>query len=908
MTTSDDKDRKKLSLGSGRGRLSLGKSAETSQVRQSFSHGRSKTVQVERRRKRSGPGVPANAGAAPESGRMRTLTNEERAARTRALQEGLKRQEEAKPATSVTPTLTETEVAPEPVAVEPASPPVEPPPDVVTVVAEATPAEEVIPEAQTPPPTVTVAETPPAASTPEPVTAEDRSRRQAELEEARRIADAESRRRREEAARLAEAEAARQAKAAADRAVNRMNERTDTPPPATAEEEADHRGGGRRRAGDAAKRPAGPGGRRNQQRRRHSGKMTISQALDDSGSERVRSLASVRRAREREKNRAQTASSEAQKQVRDVVIPDALTVQELSNRMAERAADVIKRLMANGVMATINQVIDADTAELVASEFGHRVRRVSESDVETGLVVESEPEEELRARPPVVTVMGHVDHGKTSLLDALRKTQVAAGEAGGITQHIGAYQVVLGNNDRITFLDTPGHEAFTEMRVRGTNVTDIVILVVSADDGVMAQTVEAIRHARAAATPLIVAINKIDRPDANPERVKTELLQHEIVVEELGGDVMVVPVSAKTGEGLDRLQEAILLQSEVLELRANPSRAAAGAVIESKMERGRGSVATVLVQHGTLKIGDIFVAGAEWGRVRALVDDHGERIQSCGPSFPVEVLGLNGSPVAGDDFVVVENEARAREVVDYRQRLRRQKVAAAGARGTVEQMLSKIAAGQAEELPVVIKTDVHGSLEAIRTILDKISNDAVTVRILHGGVGGISESDVTLAGASDALVIGFNVRANPQARELARQSNVDIRYYSIIYDVIEDVRAALTGLLSPDFREEFLGNAEIRAVFNVSKVGKVAGCYVTDGNIRRGAKVRLLRDSVVIHEGSLKTLRRFKDEVRDVREGYECGAGFENYSDLQVGDVIECFDIRKVDRTLESVERASAAQ
>ena len=588
-------------------------------------------------------------------------------------------------------------------------------------------------------------------------------------------------------------------------------------------------------------------------------------------------------------------------------MPDAITVQELANRMAERAADVIKKLMELGVMATINQVIDADTAELVTGEFGHKVRRVSESDVETGLQVDVDPEESKELRAPVVTIMGHVDHGKTSLLDAMRKTDVVTGEAGGITQHIGAYQIQLESDDRITFLDTPGHAAFTEMRARGANVTDIIVLVVAADDGINDQTVEAIRHAKAAECPIIVAINKIDLPDANPSKVQTELLQYEIVVEELGGDVIQVPVSAKTGEGIDKLQEAILLQAEILELKANPNRGAAGTIVESKVERGRGSVATVLVQHGTLNIGDIFVAGAEWGRVRALLNDKGERMDDCGPSFPAEVLGLNGSPVAGDDFIVVENEARAREVVEYRQREIRNKQASAGARGTVEQMLTAIAAGHADELPILIKTDVHGSLEAIRTSLERISNDTVAVRILHGAVGGISESDITLASASNAIIIGFNVRANPQARELARTNGVDIRYYSIIYNVIDDMKAALTGLLSPDLKEEFLGNAEIKEVFNISKVGKIAGCVVTEGSIKRGAQVRLLRDNVVIHEGSLKTLKHFKEEVKDIREGSECGAGFENYNDLQVGDFIECFEIKEIARTLESVQNEAGA-
>ena len=558
-------------------------------------------------------------------------------------------------------------------------------------------------------------------------------------------------------------------------------------------------------------------------------------------------------------------------------------------------------------MATINQVIDADTAELVTGEFGHKVRRVSESDVETGLKVEVDSEESKELRAPVVTIMGHVDHGKTSLLDAMRKTDVVTGEAGGITQHIGAYQIRLETSDKITFLDTPGHAAFTEMRARGANVTDIIVLVVAADDGINDQTVEAIKHAKAAESPIIIAINKIDLPDANPNRVQTELLQHEIVVEELGGDVIQVQVSAKTGQGIDKLQEAILLQAEILELKANPRRSAAGTIVEAKVERGKGSVATVLVQHGTLCIGDIFVAGAEWGRVRALLNDRGERINDCGPSFPAEVLGLNGSPIAGDDFVVVENESRAREVVEYRQREIRNKQASAGARGTVEQMLSAIAAGHADELPILIKTDVHGSLEAIRTSLERISNDTVAVRILHGAVGGISESDVTLAVASKAIIVGFNVRANPQARELARTSGVDIRYYSIIYNVIDDIKAALTGLLSPDLKEEFLGNAEIKEVFNISKVGKIAGCIVTEGSIKRGAQVRLLRDNVVVHEGSLKTLKHFKEEVKDIKEGSECGAGFENYNDLKVGDFIECFEIKEIARTLESVQNEANA-
>jgi len=494
--------------------------------------------------------------------------------------------------------------------------------------------------------------------------------------------------------------------------------------------------------------------------------------------------------------------------------------------------------------------------------------------------------------------MGHVDHGKTSLLDALRRTDIAAHEAGGITQHIGAYQVQLSSGERITFIDTPGHAAFTEMRSRGADVTDIVVLVVAADDGIKAQTVEAISHAKVAGVPIIVAINKMDRPDADPGRVRNELLQHDLVVEEMSGDVLDVEVSAKEGTNLEKLEEAILLQAELLELTANPARRAEGAIIEAKLERGRGSVATVLVRRGTLKIGDIFVAGSEWGRVRALINDRGEMVEEAGPAVPVEVLGLNGTPLAGDDLVVVESESQAREIAEFRQAKKREVEAAASGRGTLEQMLSRIQEGEARQLPVVIKSDVHGSLEAISTSLEKLGTEEVKVRVLHSGVGGINESDVTLARASDAIIIGFNVRANPQARDLARRDNVDIRYYSIIYNVIDDVKAALSGLLSPTEREKILGYAEIRQIFTVSKAGKVAGCMVTEGMVRRGARVRLLRDDVVIHDGTLKTLRRFKDEVREVKEGYECGMAFENYGDIQEGDRIECYEIEEVAREL----------
>ena len=891
MPNSNDQDRKKLSL-SGRGKLSLSKTVETSQVRQSFSHGRSKTVQVEVRRPtrvkkpvvlgaKEAPKAPEPVVetvqpevAAPEAvttddKSATNLTEVERAARERALQQGMKHDDDAAVSGD----------SGAPAAAEPEA----------TVVAP--PEEPAVPL----------------------------TRREAELQEARAIADAEAAAAKAESVRLVEEEAARQARAAAERAAQKLEEeaaaakasaarpvtepREAGGPAATADDDSNPRNR-RRPTADAPGRKQ-PAARRGEQRRRSS-KLTISEALSDE-SERVRSLAAMRRAREREKARLQDSGGENLKQVRDVIIPDSITVQELSNRMAARGADLIKSLMKMGFMATINQVIDGDTAELLVQEFGHTPKRVSEADVEIGLTGETDAAELLKPRPPVVTVMGHVDHGKTSLLDALRRTSVVSGEAGGITQHIGAYQVTLQSGQKITFLDTPGHAAFTEMRSRGATVTDLVILVVAGDDGIKEQTVEAIRHAKAAQVPVIVAINKMDKPEADAQRVRNELLQHEIIVEEVGGDVMAVEVSATQGSGLDALEEAILLQAEVMELTANPDRVANGTVIEAKMERGRGSVATVLIQRGTLNVGDVFVAGAEWGKVRALIDDRGQNCQQAGPSFPVEVLGLGGTPVAGDDFVVVDSEARAREIVDYRQRVLREKQATAGARGTVEQMLTKIATGEAREVPVVIKADVHGSLEAIRSTLDKLVNDQVAMRVLHGAVGGINESDVTLAQASGAIVIGFNVRANPQARELARRESIDIRYYSIIYNLIDDMKVVLTGLMAPDLKEEFLGNAEIKETFNITKVGKIAGCLVTDGSIRRGAKVRLLRDNVVIHEGTLKTLKRFKDEVKDVREGYECGAAFEGYNDLQVGDVIECFDVKEVVRDFEASDQSLAA-
>jgi translation initiation factor IF-2 len=873
MTEANEQEQKRpLTLRSG-GTLGLRRPAETGQVRQSFSHGRSKQVTVEVRKKRvitpgsapeAAPAEPAPTvaraptiapAAAPETaeparrlgGIPRTLTAEEHATRVRALQDARKADEETRRRNALLEEDRRRQL-------------------------EERSAEEAKRQA------------------------EEDVRRRAEEEEAKKRAEEDARkrseeeegRRREEESRREVAERAGKAAAAKVAALAAAGK---VAVPAEEEEEtATALRPGRR---PEARRPATPVPRHEQRRR--TGKLTVTRALDEDAGERMRSLASVRRARERERQRMH--QEEQIKIVRDVTIPETITIQELANRMAERGADVIKSLMRMGVMATINQVLDADTAELVVTEFGHRPRRVAESDVEIGLRGDADEEEKLEPRAPVVTVMGHVDHGKTSLLDALRETDVAGGEAGGITQHIGAYTVTLKSGRQITFIDTPGHQAFTSMRARGANVTDIVVLVVAADDGIMEQTVEAIRHAKAAEVPIIVAINKIDRPDAKPERVRQEL-QHEIVVEELGGEVLDIEVSALKKTNLDKLEEAILLQAELLDLKTNPNRSAEGVVLEAKLERGRGPVATVLIQRGTVHVGDVFVAGGEWGRVRALIDERGEGQREAGPSTPIEVLGLNGIPLAGDDFVVIESESRAREVTDFRQRRRRDAAAAAGARGTLEQMFSQIAAGAAKELPVVVKSDVQGSLEAIVASLEKLSTSEVSVRVLHSAVGGINESDVILAKATNAVIVGFNVRANPQARDLAQRDGVEIRYYAIIYDVIDDMRNALSGLLSPTLRERFLGNAAIREVFNITRVGKVAGCMVTEGVVRRGAKVRLLRDNVVIHEGSLRTLKRFKDEVREVRDGYECGMAFENYQDIQVGDVIECFEVEEVARAL----------
>ena len=675
------------------------------------------------------------------------------------------------------------------------------------------------------------------------------------------------------------------------------------------------RGGAKPAAGAPAGGPAGPAQQRKADREREergrggrgrggdggnrrSGKLTLNQALGGEGG-RQKSMAAMKRKQERARQKAMGGSQQREKVVRDVQLPEAITVAELANRMAERVADVVKSLMQNGIMATQNQSIDADTAELIIEEFGHRVTRVSDADVEDVIKTVDDKPEDLLPRPPVITIMGHVDHGKTSLLDKIREANVTSGEAGGITQHIGAYQVTTKGGDVLTFLDTPGHAAFTSMRSRGAQVTDIVVLVVAADDAVMPQTVEAISHAKAAGVPMIVAINKIDKPEANPTKVRTDLLQHEVIVEQMSGEVQDVEVSAHSGQGLDELLEAIALQAEVLELNANPNRAAEGAVIEAQLDVGRGPVATVLVQNGTLKQGDIFVVGEQYGKVRALINDKGERVKEAGPSVPVEVLGLNGTPEAGDVLNVTATEAQAREIAEYREHAAKEKRAAAGAATTLEQLMMKAKDDEnVSELPIVVKADVQGSAEAIVQALEKVGNDEVRVRVIHYGVGAITETDIGLAEASGCPVIGFNVRANASARNTANQKGVEIRYYSVIYDLVDDVKAAASGLLSNEIREKFIGYATIKEVFKVSNVGKVAGCLVTEGVARRSAGVRLLRDDVVIHEGTLKTLKRFKDEVPEVQSGQECGMAFENYEDIRPDDVIEIFEREEIERNL----------
>ncbi|MBF9019242.1 translation initiation factor IF-2 [Rhodobacterales bacterium HKCCA1058] len=720
--------------------------------------------------------------------------------------------------------------------------------------------------------------------------AEAREREEREREEAIRTKEEEERRR------LEESKAAKSRKADSAPVVTSP---ADLPDPAVAAARAKSAAAPARRDTDRDdKRERVSKGDRNNDGRR-SGKLSVNQVFSDGEGGRQRSLAAMKRKQERQRQKAMASQGDREKIVRDVQIPETIVVSELANRMAERVADVVKSLMQMGMMVTQNQSIDADTAELIVSEFGHRVQRVSDADVEDVIKVEEDSPTELQPRPPVITIMGHVDHGKTSLLDRIRKANVVSGEAGGITQHIGAYQVRTESGALLTFLDTPGHAAFTSMRARGANVTDIVVLVVAADDAVMPQTIEAINHAKAAKVPMIVAINKIDKPAANPDKVRTDLLQHEVIVEKMSGEVQDVEVSAATGQGLDQLLESIALQAELLDLKANPDRAAEGAVIEAQLDVGRGPVATVLVQRGTLKQGDIFVVGEQWGKVRALINDQGERVKEAGPSVPVEVLGLNGAPEAGDVLNVVQTEAQAREIADYRIQVAKDKRAAAGAATTLDQLLAKAKADEnVKELPIVVKADVQGSAEAIVQAMEKIGNDEVRVRVLHYGVGAITESDIGLAEASGAPVMGFNVRANAPARNSANQKGVEIRYYSVIYDLVDDVKAAASGLLGAEIRENFIGYAQIKEVFRVSGVGSVAGCLVTEGVARRSAGVRLLRDDVVIHEGTLKTLKRFKDEVKEVQSGQECGMAFENYDDIRKGDVIEIFEREEVERKL----------
>ncbi|MFN3349576.1 translation initiation factor IF-2 [Pseudorhodoplanes sp.] len=848
-------------IGSGK-TLTLKPRTETGVVRQSFSHGRTKQVVVEKVKRRvigGGDGKPepvpqestkkpqapaprggsaAPAAPAPKSGVvLRTLTEDERNARAHALADARVREAEERKI-----------------------------------------AEEEARRRQS---------------------RESIEKAEREAAEARKREEEERHRREEEAKRKAEQEAKKRfgdetpapASVPASPGGGRLGAR-----PQVIEAEDEEAPRGRRPGTGGAARPApavkAPRGAAPKQRTR----LTVVNATS-ADEVRERSVASFRRRTQRLKGHHDEPK---EKLAREVVIPETITIQELANRMAERGVDVIRMLMKQGHMAKITDVIDADTAQLIAEELGHTVKRVSEADVEEGLFDTPDDPDELDPRAPVVTIMGHVDHGKTSLLDAIRSANVVSGEAGGITQHIGAYQVESPSHGKITFIDTPGHAAFTAMRARGAKVTDIVVLVVAADDGVMPQTVEAIQHAKAAKVPMIVAINKIDKPDAKPERVRTELLQHEVQVESLGGDVLDVEVSALKKMNLDKLLETIGLQAEILDLKANPRRLAEGTVIEAKLDRGRGPVATVLIQRGTLDIGDIVVAGSEWGRVRALISDKGENVQQAGPSVPVEILGFNGTPDAGDRLAVVESEARAREIATYRERQRREKQAArqTGMRGSLEQMMAQAKTAGRKEFPLVIKADVQGSLEAIIGALDKLGTDEVGARVVLSGVGGITESDITLAESIGAAVIGFNVRAHKEAREAAERDGIEIRYYNIIYNLVDDVKAAMSGLLTPERRETMLGNARIQEVFNVSKVGKVAGCIVTDGTVERGAEVRLIRDNVVVHEGKLSQLKRFKDDAKEVKAGQECGMAFENYQDMRVGDVIECYRVEQVQRSL----------
>ncbi len=847
-----------------------------SRVRQNFSHGRSKTVVVETKRKRI-IGAPGAKPASPAA----------------------KKEAPAK-APAAAPAAKPAAASPDAAGAAPASPAASKSAPASAPAAAAEPAEARRPAVKTVgAPKVLRTLTAEEAEARERALVEARQRdvedkKRAEIEAVER-AEREAREAAERVEKEAE-EARRAAKRAAEAEAKQAAEQLKaSKAAAAAETDTDAgRSKSRRPAGGADKPATAPKPRNDSDRRR--GKLTISNALNDDG-ERARSLAAFRRRQERQKKQAMGGSVTKEKVAREVTIPEVITIQELANRMSERAVDVIKFLMKQGEMHTINDIIDTDTAQLIAEDFGHTVKRVSESDVEEGLMGDDDPADSLKPRAPIVTVMGHVDHGKTSLLDALRNASVVSGEAGGITQHIGAYQVET-DNGLVTFIDTPGHAAFTAMRARGAKATDIVVLVVAADDGVMPQTIEAISHAREAGVPLIVAINKMDKEDADPNRVRTDLLNHEVIVESMSGEVLEVEISALKGTNLDKLLEAILLQSELLNLQANPDRAADGIVVEAQLDKGRGPVATVLVHRGTLRVGDIVVAGSAWGKVRALINDKGDSIAEAGPSVPVEVLGMNSAPEAGDQIVVVEHEGRAREITEYRARKMRDNRGAPSARSSLEQMMSQLKESGKQEFPILIKADVQGSAEAIVQALDKLGTDEVAARVVHYAVGGISESDVQLAQASNAIVVGFNVRANKQARDSAEANGIEIRYYNIIYDLVDDVKAAMSGLLSPDLRETFLGNAEILEVFNITKVGKVAGCRVVEGNVQRGAKVRLVRDNVVVHEGTLSTLKRFKDEVKEVQVGQECGMAFENYQDMRPGDVIECFTVESVQRSL----------
>jgi translation initiation factor IF-2 len=918
---SDTKDTADKTLTGGRKPLSLQRTVESGHVRQSFSHGRSKSVVVEKRktRKLATPGAPAGGEApaaappaakvearvAPKApvrtetrgdiGKADLLRPEERDARARALAEARKQAVEDAQRAEEQRAAEAAQAAVEASTATPAAP-------------ASAPAAEAQPAAAAPQPAAPAARAD-APSSPAPAArpaAAPAARPQgyeggARAPQRPRPSSYDPRFAPREGGRPKQIELPRPpAPPVADRGAAAPGEPSKLvkevqsrarPVVETADDDesrAVKRGGKLVRV--PVKAPAVDD-------KRERGKLTINNALDEQ--QRERSLASLKRKREREKLKAMGIQQPRDKIVREVVIPEAITIQELSNRMTERAVDLIKFLMKQGAMHKITDVIDADTAELIVAEFGHTPKRVSEADVESGFIGEKDVEETLKPRAPVVTIMGHVDHGKTSLLDAIRKTNVVAGEAGGITQHIGAYQVTTPSGAKVTFIDTPGHAAFTAMRARGAKVTDIVVLVVAADDGVMPQTIEAINHAKAANVPIIVAINKIDKPAAEPKRVQTDLLSHEIVVESMGGETLEVPVSALKGTNLDKLLETINLQAEVLDLKANPDRSAEGVVIEAKLERGRGPVGTVLVQRGTLRVGDIVVAGMAWGRVRALIDDQGKNVEEAGPSVPVEILGFSSAPEAGDQIAVVESESRAREITDYRIRKRRETLGSAGTPRTLEQMMQSLkdSAGK-KDFTLVIKGDVQGSVEAIQGALKKLGTDEVEARVVHAGVGGITESDIALAAASKAVVVGFNVRANAQAKQAADSQGIEIRYYSIIYDLVDDVKAAMSGLLAPTLRENFLGYATIKQVFNISKVGKVAGCLVTEGKVERGAKVRLLRDKVVIHEGTLSILKRFKDDVKEVPAGQECGMAFANYQDIREGDEIECFQVETIKRSL----------